>query len=127
MSELKALVVDDEIHIVQVMAIKLKNNGYNVWTAEDGRTALDIALKEQPNVVITDYQMPGMTGLELVENLRKHKQTEHTPVIILTARGFDMDQQQMDKLKIAACLSKPFSPREVLACVDEVVGHEVAV
>lgn len=115
----KALVVDDEIHIVQVVAIKLRNNGFDVTTAENGADALEIAKDEIPDIIITDYQMPIMTGIELIENLRKDEATENIPVIMLTARGFAIEEDKREALKISACLSKPFSPREVLGKIEE--------
>ena len=121
MSDRKALVVDDEIHIVQVVAIKLRNNGFDVTTAENGAVALDIAKEEKPDIIITDFQMPVMTGLELVENLRKDTATEDIPVIMLTARGFAIEEDKRQELKISACLSKPFSPREVLQTIEDVI------
>ena len=65
-----ALVVDDEFHIVQVVSIKLKNNGFDVTTAENGTDAYDLACQLLPDIIITDYQMTGMTGLELIGNDR---------------------------------------------------------
>lgn len=121
MAERKALVVDDEIHIVQVVAIKLRNNGFDVTTAENGALALEIAQDEKPDIIITDFQMPVMTGLELVENLRKEEETSDIPVIMLTARGFAIEENTRQELKISACLSKPFSPREVLSKIEEVL------
>ena len=82
MANKKALVVDDEIHIVQVVAIKLKNNGFDVTTAENGQQALNAVKTEKPDIIITDYQMPGLTGVELVENLRAGEDTKNIPVII---------------------------------------------
>ena len=119
MADRRALVVDDEIHIVQVVAIKLRNNGFEVTTAENGAVALEIAKEEKPDIIITDYQMPVMTGLEMVENLRKDEATENIPVIMLTARGFAIEEDKRQALKISACLSKPFSPREVLGKIEE--------
>ena len=121
MSDRKALVVDDEIHIVQVVAIKLRNNGFDVTTAENGAIALEIAKEQKPDIIITDFQMPVMTGLELVENLRKDSTTEDIPVIMLTARGFAIEEDVRRELKIGACLSKPFSPREVLQTIEEMI------
>ncbi|MBN1816627.1 MAG: response regulator [Sedimentisphaerales bacterium] len=126
MADKKVLVVDDEIHIVQVVAIKLRNNGYQVFTAENGAEALELAGREKPDVIISDFQMPVMTGLELAENLRKHSETADIPVVMLTARGFAIDDTQRETLRIAACLSKPFSPREVLQCIEEVISHSTA-
>jgi len=122
MLDKKALVVDDEIHIVQVVAIKLRNNGFDVTTADNGEVALGIAKDIKPDIIITDFQMPVMSGLELIENLRKDPQTSDIPVIMLTARGFAIDDEKKQELKIADCLSKPFSPREVLKCIEQTLN-----
>lgn len=127
MAERKALVVDDEFHIVQVVAIKLRNNGYEVLTADNGGDAYKLACQHNPDVIVTDYQMPSMTGIELIEKLRQNESTADTPVLMLTARGFAIDQQQKEDLKVAACLSKPFSPREVLQSIEEVLGQKAGV
>lgn len=123
---LKVLVVDDEIHIVQVVAIKLRNNGFDVITCENGAQALDLASNEKPDIVVTDFQMPLMTGLELVQNLRSQPDTADIPVVLLTARGFAIKNEQKENLKISACVSKPFSPRELLQTVEEVLKQAVS-
>ncbi|HOK66020.1 MAG TPA: response regulator [Anaerohalosphaeraceae bacterium] len=127
MAERKALVVDDEFHIVQVVAIKLRNNGFEVFTADNGSQAYQLACTHHPDIIVTDYQMPAMTGLELIEKLRKNPDTADTPVLLLTARGFAIDPQQKESLRVAACLSKPFSPREVLHCIEEVLAQRAGV
>ena len=126
MSDRKALVVDDEIHIVHVVAIKLRNNGFDVVTAGNGEDAFEIACNNELDVVITDYQMPVMSGLELVEKLRQNEATSHLPVIMLTARGFAIDDEQKERLGISALLNKPFSPRELLRSVEDVIHETVA-
>jgi CheY-like chemotaxis protein len=126
MADRKALVVDDEFHIVQVVAIKLRNNGFEVITADNGAEAYTLACEHKPDVVITDYQMPGLTGLELIEKLRLNPQTAAIPVIMLTARDFAIDDQKKENLGISACLSKPFSPREVFQTVEDVL-HQATV
>ena len=118
--------MDDEIHIVQVVAIKLRNNGFAVVTAENGQDAFNLACNETPDVIVTDFQMPEMTGVELIENLRNRPATADVPVIMLTARGFAIDDEQKQNLKISVCLSKPFSPREVLQCVEDVLKQKVS-
>ncbi len=123
MAEKKALIVDDEIHIIQVVAIKLRNNGFEVVTADNGQKALDLALEQKPDVIVSDYQMPVMDGLGLIENLRKHEQTAAIPVIMLTARDFAIEEEIIEQFKISACLSKPFSPRELLAKIEEVIAQ----
>ena len=121
MADKKVLVVDDEIHIVHVVAIKLRNNGYEVISAENGAEGLKLALKEKPDIIVTDYQMPAMTGLELVEKLRQHEETRNTPVVMLTARSFAVPQEQQDSLHISGCLSKPFSPKELLGNIEDIL------
>ena len=115
----KVLVVDDEIHIVHVVTVKLRNNGYEVVSAENGADALDQARSERPDVIITDFQMPVMTGLEFIGRLRELPETREIPVILLTGRSFDITPEQQRELRIAQCLSKPFSPRELLGCVED--------
>lgn len=117
----KVLVVDDEIHIVHVVAIKLRNNGYQVLTAGNGQEAFQLACRQQPHIIITDHQMPVMSGLELVEKLRAHQKTKDLPVILLTARSFAIDEKQKQDLKISASLSKPFSPKELLENVEDIL------
>jgi two-component system alkaline phosphatase synthesis response regulator PhoP len=127
MTEKKILVSDDEIHILHVISIKLRNNGYDVITAENGSTAYDLACEELPDIIVTDYQMPIMSGLEFVEKLRQNQATADIPVIMLTARSFAIEEETKLKLKISACLSKPFSPKELLRHVEDVLYHnEVA-
>lgn len=124
MSVKKVMVVDDEIHIVHVVAIKLRNNGYEVVTAENGKEAFEKALAERPDVVVTDYQMPVMTGIELTENLRSNESTNDIPVIMLTARNFAIEEDMRSRLNISHCLSKPFSPKELLRTIDDVVYEQ---
>lgn len=121
MSSKKVLVVDDEIHIVHVVAIKLRNNGYEVITAGNGAEAFELACQEKPNIIVTDYQMPVMSGLELVQKLRNNQQTKDIPVILLTARSFAIEDKQKQELGIAQCISKPFSPKELLADIEDIL------
>jgi two-component system alkaline phosphatase synthesis response regulator PhoP len=121
MADRKVLVVDDEVHIVHVVAIKLRNNGFEVIAADNGAEGLKLALSEKPDIIVTDYQMPVMTGIELVEQLRQNEQTKDTPVIMLTARSFAIPQQQQDELRISSCLSKPFSPKELLGNIEDIL------
>ncbi len=116
----KILIVDDEIHICKIVAIKLKNNGFEIITAEDGLQGYELAVSENPDLIISDFQMPQMTGIEMVEKLRQQDQTRDIPVIMLTARGFAIENQQKSNLNIAEFLSKPFSPKELLRTVEAI-------
>ncbi len=123
MGNKKILVADDEVHIVQVVAMKFRNNGFDVITADNGDDAYTLCCEEKPDIIITDYQMPGMTGIELIEKLRLVPELADIPVIILTARGFAIEDDQKEKLRVAECLSKPFSPKELLAHVENVLAN----
>ena len=116
------LVVDDEAHILHVVSLKLRNAGYEVVTAEDGEQGLELALERRPDLIITDYQMPYVSGLELCQKLREHDTTRDIPALMLTARGYSLAGEVLEQTNIAAVLSKPFSPREVLARVQELIG-----
>lgn len=120
----KVLVADDEAHILHVVSMKLANAGYEVLTALDGEEAYELCLAELPDLVITDYQMPYMTGLELCRRLRQDKSTREAPVLMLTARGLEIEQEEMIAAGIAATISKPFSPREVLAMVEKLLDRQ---
>jgi CheY-like chemotaxis protein len=123
----KVLVVDDEIHIVHVVAIKLRNNGYEVITASDGAQAYEQACSEKPDIIVTDYQMPVMTGLELIEKVRETDEINNIPVILLTARSFAIEEEQKQQLEISECLSKPFSPKELLRSVEDILYQQAVV
>ena len=121
MSDKKVLVVDDEIHIVHVVAIKLRSNGFEVITASNGAEALELACSQKPDIVVTDLQMPVMDGIEFVKKLRDNENTKNIPVIMLTGRSFTFDQENKDRLRIAECLGKPFSPKELLKKIEDVL------
>lgn len=122
----KILVADDEAHILHVLSMKLRNAGFEVLTAADGEEALELATIERPDLVITDYQMPVMSGLEFCRELRANDQTRDIPAIMLTAREFDIEPKEMVEAGIAAVLAKPFSPREILAKVNELLAQSRA-
>ncbi len=119
----RVLVVDDEAHIVHVVSLKLRNAGFVVLTAADGEEAYEVVCNEHPDVVITDFQMPYMTGLELCVAMRENPQCADTPVLMLTARGHALDEADLARTNIREVVSKPFSPREILAHVLKLLGR----
>lgn len=123
----KVLVVDDETHIVQVLSLKLRNAGFDVITASDGEEGYEIAVAQAPDIVITDFQMPYMTGLEMCQALAKNSSTHAIPVVLLTARGYALDEVDLRIGNIKDVLSKPFSPRAIVQLVKDLLeGGSVA-
>lgn len=120
-AQIRILVCDDEPHIVHVVASKLRNAGFDVVTAADGEEALQIAQEVRPSLIVTDYQMPFLSGLELCTKLRADASLAEVPVIMLTARGFCLSESETANTNIKKVLPKPFSPREILRNVEELL------
>ena len=126
MSERTILVADDESHILHVVSLKLKNAGYRVLTARDGQEALEMAQQEKPDLLITDYHMPQLSGIELCRRLKQDPATSNIPAIMLTARGYELGPTDTENSGILRMLSKPFSPRHLLSTVEEVLSGAAA-
>ncbi|MGA3065301.1 MAG: response regulator [Tepidisphaeraceae bacterium] len=126
MASKKILVADDESHILNVVSLKLRNAGFEVITASDGQEALELAQSERPDLLITDYHMPQLSGLELCQRLKQDPATAKIPTIMLTARGYQLDTQDTEQNGILRMLSKPFSPRHLLSTVNEVLAAAAA-
>lgn len=121
----RVLVADDETHIVQVLALKFRNAGHDVLEASDGEEALQLAREYTPDVIVTDVQMPFMNGIELAGALLADSRLCNLPVLVLTARGWSMDESLQGLSNVRTVLSKPFSPREVLATVEQLMLNDV--
>jgi two-component system, OmpR family, alkaline phosphatase synthesis response regulator PhoP len=117
----KILVADDESHILHVVSLKLRNAGFDVATARDGQEALDMARSERPDLIIVDYHMPHLSGLEVCRMLKQDPATAGIAAIMLTARGYHLEPSDTEQSGICRMLSKPFSPRHLLATVNEVL------
>lgn len=109
------VVTDDEPHIRAIVSAKLRAAGYDVHEAGDGEEALALTRQVRPNLVITDLQMPYMSGLELCTALKADPGTSQIPALLLTARGFLVSDEQLSKTNIRGVRSKPFSVRDVLS------------
>jgi len=112
------LVADDEPHIRAMVRSRLERAGYRVSTAADGAEAFDLASEDPPALVVTDLQMPAMTGLELALKLRCHAVTAQIPVVLLTARGYILRPGDADATNICSMMSKPFSAKELVREID---------
>ena len=120
------LVADDESHILHVVSLKLRHAGFRVVTARDGQEALELAVQELPDLLITDYHMPQLSGLELCQRLKQDLKTSDIPAIMLTARGYHLEPSDTEQSGILRMLSKPFSPRHLLSTVNEVLEGKAA-
>lgn len=109
------LVVDDEEPIQELLKFNLENEGYNVLTAFDGPAALKMIEEKRPDLVVLDVMLPGMDGLEVCNQLRQNSKLRDLPVIMLTAKGEEIDKVLGLELGADDYLTKPFSPRELLA------------
>lgn len=121
MAEEKILVVDDEENIVELIRFNLENNGYRVITAQNGSEALKIAKMEQPQLVLLDLMLPGMDGYDVCKEIRKDNNISNTPIIMITAKGEELDKILGLELGADDYLTKPFSIRELIARVKAVL------
>jgi CheY-like chemotaxis protein len=113
------MLCDDEIHILKAVEFKLTKAGYRVLAMHDGADAWERMQTQLPDLVITDLQMPRMTGFELAEKMRADPRTRHIPLIMLTAKGYELaDQDVARRFGVIMVLTKPFSPRELLELVE---------
>jgi phosphate regulon transcriptional regulator PhoB len=109
------LVVDDEEPIQELLRFNLEKEGNKVWLAKDGQEALDQVEKEQPDLIVLDVMLPGMDGLEVCRRLRQNPKFQEIPIIMLTAKGEEIDKVLGLELGADDYMTKPFSPRELLA------------
>ncbi len=117
----KILVVDDEEVLVETLAYNLEQAGYLVVTAADGMTALDAARRERPDLIILDLMLPEMDGLEVCRQLRRESGTATTPILMLTAKGEEIDKVVGLEVGADDYVTKPFGRRELLARVRALV------
>jgi len=117
----KILIIEDEKDIVQALEYNLKNEGYEVSKAYDGLQGLKLARESSPNLILLDLMIPGISGLDLCRTLKKEKNTENIPIIMVTAKGTETDKVVGLEVGADDYLTKPFSMRELIARVKAVL------
>jgi phosphate regulon transcriptional regulator PhoB len=117
----KILVVDDEKDIVDLIAYNLEKEGFAVLKAYDGEEALELVGSEKPHLVILDLMLPGIQGLEVCKFIRKNPETASLPIIMLTAKGEEIDKILGLEMGADDYITKPFSVRELVARVRAVL------
>lgn len=113
----KVLLVDDEKNILELVRYNLEKEGYLVLTAMEGDAAIALARKELPDLIVLDVMLPGMSGLEVCRNLHLDDATKNIPVIMLSARAGEVDRVIGLEIGADDYVTKPFSPRELVARV----------
>lgn len=119
----KILVVDDEPSIVRPLEFILKKNGYKVLTASNGEEGLRVARAEKPDLIFLDVMMPKKNGYEVCQELKEDPETKAIFVIILTARGVELPEEQKKLVNANEYMAKPFSPIKVVERVKVVLHH----
>ena len=117
----KVLVVDDEDNIRMLVRFNLEKAGYEVFEAEDGRKAVEIAVDLTPDIVLLDLMLPGIDGLEVCRNLKRNPRTAALPIIMLTAKNDEIDRVIGLELGADDYMTKPFSQRELVARIKAVL------
>ena len=118
----KLLVADDEPNIVISLEYLMKREGYDVLVATDGNQALETIRREQPALVLLDVMMPGKTGFEVCQAVLADPALEGVRILMLTAKGRDTDISKGLALGANAYITKPFSTRELVQKVAEMLG-----
>lgn len=115
----RILVVEDEPSIVTLIKFNLEQAGFSVLTAEDGNTGLQLAVDENPDLIVLDIMLPGIDGIEICKTLRQEK--INIPILMLTARDEELDKVLGLELGADDYLTKPFSPRELVARIKAIL------
>ncbi len=122
MSKGKILVVDDEINITQILQFSIGAEGYEVITAQNGEEAIDKARREQPDLIILDIMMPRIDGYEACRILKANPLTKNIPVVLLTAKGRDIDKRLGQEVGAIDYIVKPFSPNKLIDRIQKLLS-----
>jgi DNA-binding response OmpR family regulator len=125
--EQKLLIVDDEAHIRMLIGQtleELEDEGVNFFTAENGEQALEIIQQEKPQLVFLDVMMPKMNGMEVCRRVKKELGLNEVFIILLTAKGQELDRQKGQEVGADVYMTKPFDPEAILNKAKEVLGIE---
>jgi len=125
MSKGKILVVDDEIYIVHILDFSLGMEGYEVITALDGEQALEKVASEKPDLIVLDIMMPKLDGYEVCKSIKSNSSTQNIPVILLSAKGRNVDQKLGFDVGADDYITKPFSPRKLVERINQLLGQTV--
>jgi len=120
----KVVVIDDEPFILMMVEDKLKRAGLSVVASRESVSAYDIVKRERPDLVILDWMMPEISGIEVCRSIKKDPELAHIPIFMLTAKGQEEDETLGLKAGVAKYITKPFSPKVLLDDVLGILGVE---
>ena len=119
----KVIVIDDEPFILMMIEDKLRRASLDVVTVRESRNALDIIRREMPDLVILDWMMPEISGIDICRALKEDELLRGIPVFMLTAKGQDADEQLGMSIGVERYITKPFSPKGLMEMVLETLSH----
>jgi len=119
----RILAVDDEPHILKLVAFSLKSHGYDVLEASDGLSAIGVAQAEKPDLILLDVMMPVLDGYEACRRLKEDPATKDIPVVMLTAKAQVKEQQTGLDSGATDYVCKPFTPKDLVAQVQAILGE----
>lgn len=122
MSTPTILVVDDEEYIQRILSFALTAEGFEVETASDGEEALEMIRECRPDVVVLDLMLPVVDGLGVLRSIRENRETNQIPVVVLSAKGRDMDRQAALQGGANDYVTKPFNPARLIEKVQELLA-----
>jgi two-component system cell cycle response regulator DivK len=120
----KVMIVEDNPQNMKLLEILLRSKSYILLKAYDGEEALDIATREQPDLIVMDMQLPKISGIEVTKKLRQMPVFSHTPIIALTAYAMRGDKERFLQAGCNAYLSKPISTRELPIIIDRMLAEQ---
>ncbi len=118
--ETSVLIVEDEVAIVTMLRYNLEREGFRVYTTGDGEEAITMVKEYMPDVIVLDWMLPSMTGIEICKQLRWNNDTKNIPIIMLSARGEESDRIRGLDVGADDYMVKPFSPSELVARIKAV-------
>jgi DNA-binding response OmpR family regulator len=118
----KVIVIDDEPFILMMIEDKLKKAKIDVTTLRESRNAFAVIKQEKPELIILDWMMPELSGIDLCKMIKADPELQDIPIFMLTAKGQDSDEQQGIQCGVSRYITKPFSPRSLLEMVQEIIG-----
>lgn len=118
----RILAVDDEPHILKLVTFSLSSHGFEVIEATDGVSAIEVAEKEQPDLILMDVMMPLMNGYDACKRMKANPATADIPVVMVSAKSQVSEQAQGIECGACGYIVKPFTPKELVARVTELLG-----